>query len=209
MKKKFLIFTTFTLSCLSLQNCRQKVDNSPLPIIGERLGISPAGDTIYPTIRPFAFINQNGDTITNAVYNGKNYIVDFFFTHCPTICPIVTSNMLRVYEKFKDEPRVLLLSHSIDPRHDSINVLHEYASKLDVVAPKWNFVTGNRDSIYAIAADYFSIAKESPDIPGGFDHSGKLILVDKKKHVRAFCDGTDAKDVDRFMLDVEKLNNEQ
>ncbi len=208
MTRKILIFTSFALACFSFQNCREKIDTAPLPIIGERLGILPNGDTIYPTIRPFVFINQNGDSVRNTDFNNKNYIVDFFFTHCPTICPMVTSQMLRVHNKFKDEPRILLLSHSIDPRHDSINVLHEYASKLGVVAPKWNFVTGNRDTIYSIAADYFSIAKESPDIPGGFDHSGKLILVDKKKHVRAFCDGTGAKDVDRFMLDVEKLLKE-
>lgn len=179
--------------------------NQPLPIIGERLGISPSGDTIYPTVANFSFINQDGKTVTNADFEGKIYVVDFFFTHCPTICPKVTAQMLRVYDRFKDSASLLLLSHSIDPKNDTIGRLKEYAGKLGVVAPKWHFVTGERDSIYGIADDYFSIAKESPDAPGGFDHSGRLILVDKKRRIRSFCDGTDAKDVDRFMNDVQKL----
>ena len=205
-KHSFYFISAFVL--LSLQNCKEKIDNKPLPFIGERLGVTPAGDTIYPTIRPFAFVNQNGETVTNADFKDKIYIADFFFTHCPTICPKVTAQMLRIHDRFKDSSHVALLSHSIDPRHDSINVLHDYASKLGVVPPKWNFVTGNRDSIYAITSDYFSIAIETPGIQGGFDHSGRIILVDKNKHVRSFCDGTDAKAVDKFMLDIEKLLKE-
>lgn len=180
-----------------------------LPIIGERLGLTATGDTIYPTIPDFSFINQNGETVTNADFKGKIYVVDFFFTHCPTICPKVTAQMLRVHDRFKDSSGVLLLSHSIDPKHDTIGRLKEYAGKLGVVAPKWQFVTGEKDSIFGIADDYFSIAKENAEAPGGFDHSGRLILVDKKRHVRSFCDGTDAKDVDRFMGDVQTLLREQ
>ena len=176
-----------------------------LPIIGERLGFTPSGDTIYPTIANFSFTNQDGETVTNANFEGKIYVVDFFFTHCPTICPKVTAQMLRVYDRFKDSTNILLLSHTIDPKHDTIGRLKEYAGKLGVVAPKWQFVTGDKDSIYGIADDYFSIAKENPNAPGGFDHSGRLILVDKKRRVRSFCDGTDAKDVDRFMKDVQTL----
>ena len=179
--------------------------NQSLPIIGERLGFTPSGDTIYPTVANFSFINQDSQTVTNADFEGKIYVVDFFFTHCPTICPKVTAQMLRVHDRFKDSSMVLLLSHSIDPKNDTIGRLKEYATKLGVVAPKWHFVTGERDSIYGIADDYFSIAKESPDAPGGFDHSGRLILVDKKRRIRSFCDGTDAKDVDRFMKDVQTL----
>ncbi len=183
--------------------------NAPLPIIGERLGLTDKGDTIYPTIPPFAFVDQNRDTVRNVDFNGKIYVVDFFFTHCPTICPKVTAQMLRVYDHFKDSSAVLLLSHSIDPKRDSVGRLRDYAQNLGVKAPKWRFVTGERDSIYAIADDYFSIAKEDPKSPGGFDHSGRLILVDKKRRVRSFCDGTDAEDVDRFIKDIERLLKEQ
>ena len=206
--RKYIPFLVAILSPFFLQNCKKKLDDRPLPFIGERLGVTTAGDTIYPSIRPFSFVNQNGEKVTNADFKDKIYIADFFFTHCPTICPKVTAQMLRIHDRFKDSTHVALLSHSIDPRHDSISVLHDYASKLGVAPPKWNFVTGNRDSIYAITPDYYSIAIETPGIQGGFDHSGRIILVDKNKHVRSFCDGTNAKDVDKFMLDIEKLLKE-
>jgi protein SCO1 len=190
----------------SLFSCGDKEQpRALLPIIGERLGLTASGDTIYPTIPKFAFVNQNRDTVSNADFEGKIYVSDFFFTHCPTICPKVTAQMLRVYERFKDSASVGLLSHSIDPKRDSVGRLRDYADKMGVKAPKWHFVTGERDSIYSLADDYFSIAKEDPKSPGGFDHSGRLILVDKKRRVRSFCDGTDAEDVDRFIKDIEWL----
>jgi protein SCO1 len=200
----FIPLSILTFSC----QLEAPKNANQLPIIGERLGMTPTGDTIYPTIPVFSFTNQDGQAVNNATFEGKIYVVDFFFTHCPTICPKVTAQMLRVHDRFKDSSKVLLLSHSIDPKNDTIGRLKEYANKLGVAAPKWHFITGNQDSIYAIADDYFSIAKVSPNSPGGFDHSGRLILVDKQKHVRAFCDGTDAKDVDRFMDDILKLLKE-
>jgi protein SCO1 len=208
-KKAHLLFAfCFFLTPLSIffVSCdKNDINSKKLPIIGERLGLTASGDTIYPTIAAFHFVNQNGDKVSNADFENKIYVVDFFFTHCPTICPKVTAQMLRVHDRFKDSSAVLLLSHSIDPKNDTIGRLKEYAGKLGVVAPKWHFVTGEKDSIYSIADDYFSIAKESPNAPGGFDHSGRLILVDKQRRVRSFCDGTDAKDVDRFMKDIQTL----
>ena len=198
-----LLLTPLSIFFISCGN-----DVTKLPIIGERLGVTPAGDTIYPTIPSFRFINQKGDTVTNADFDGKIYVADFFFTHCPTICPKVTAQMLRVHDRFKDSTALALLSHSIDPKHDTVGRLAEYAGKLGVFAPKWHFITGVKDSIYAMADDYFSITIENPNVAGGFDHSGRLILVDKKRRVRSFCDGTDAKDVDRFMVDIETLLKE-
>ena len=199
-----LLLTPLSIFFISCGN-----DSATLPIIGERLGVTPAGDTIYPTIPSFRFINQKGDTVTNADFDGKIYVADFFFTHCPTICPKVTAQMLRVHDRFKDSTALALLSHSIDPKHDTVGRLAEYAGKLGVFAPKWHFITGVKDSIYAMADDYFSITIENPNVAGGFDHSGRLILVDKKRRVRSFCDGTDAKDVDRFMQDIQTLLREQ
>ncbi len=196
------------LICFSLYAC---TDNAPqsLPIIGERQGITAQGDTIYTTITDFKFVNQNHDTVSNKDFDNKLYVVDFFFTKCPTICPKVTAQMLRVHDRFKDTAQVVLLSHTIDPKNDSIGRLAEYAQKLGVKAPKWHFVTGEKDLIYGIADDYFSIAKEDPTSPGGFDHSGRLILVDKKRRVRSYCNGTDEKDVDRFMGDILTLLKEK
>lgn len=178
-----------------------------LPILGER-DVTPAGDTLYPTIPDFQFIDQDSQLVNNATFAGKAYVVDFFFIHCPTICPKVKANGLRVYEKFKSEDRLLMLSHSIDIRNDTVGALHRHAQKLGIDSKKWHLVTGDHDAIYAIADNYFSVATEDPSAPGGFDHSGRLILVDKNRHVRSFCDGTDAADVDRFMKDIELLLKE-
>ncbi len=175
----------------------------PLPILGEK--IIENGDTIYHTIPDFAFIDQDSQVVTNETFKGKIYVADFFFISCPTICPKVTKQMLRIYKHFEDDDRVALLAHTIDVKHDTIPRLKDYATKLGVRTDKWHFVTGDKDAIYDIADDYFSIAIEDPDAPGGFDHSGKIILVDDKRRVRSFADGTDPESVDRLIADMEKL----
>lgn len=191
-----------------LTACFQAPEKRVLPILGER-DISPAGDTIYREIPDFAFVDQDSQLVTNATFDNKVYVVDFFFIHCPTICPRVKKNGLRIYEKYKDDARVVLLSHSIDTKNDTVAALRRHAEKLGIETQRWHLVTGEKDAIYGIADDYFSVATENPDAPGGFDHSGRLILVDKKRRVRSFCDGTDAKDVDRFMKDIDLLLEEQ
>jgi protein SCO1/2 len=179
-----------------------------LPILGER-DVAPNGDTIYRSIPPFLFTDQDSQAVNNASYEGKIYVADFFFIHCPTICPKVKANGLRIYEHFKNDPRIFQLSHSIDVKNDTVAALKRHADKLGISGPKWRLVTGDHDAIYGIADDYFSVATEDPESPGGFDHSGRLILVDKNRHVRSFCDGTDAKEVDRFIKDIEILLEEQ
>ncbi len=192
---------------LLIAACGPNVD-APLPILGER-DVAPNGDTIYRSIPKFAFVDQDSQLVNNATFEGKIYAVDFFFIHCPTICPKVKANGLRIYQKFLNDDRFMLLSHSIDTKNDTVAALKRHADKLNIDAKKWRFVTGARDSIFGIADDYFSIAKENPDAPGGFDHSGRIILVDKNRHVRAFCNGTDAEDTDRFIRDIERLLKEQ
>jgi protein SCO1 len=196
---KYLFSIVLLVAIFSCKN----VERADLPILGERDMIN--GDTAYHTIPDFSFMDQDSNMVTNATYKDKIYVVDFFFTSCPTICPKVTAQMLRLYDKYKDNDQIMLLSHTIDVKHDTIPKLKFYADKLNVKAPKWRFVTGAKDSIYRIANDYFSVAKEDPNTPGGFDHSGRLILVDSKKMVRAFCDGTDEVDVTRFMEDIDFL----
>ncbi len=177
----------------------------PLPILGQKDIDPQTGDTLYHTIPDFAFIDQDSQLVTNETFAGKAYVVDFFFLSCPTICPKVTRQMLRIYERFENDDRLLLLAHTIDPKRDSVPRLREYAQNLGVRSDKWHFVTGDKDAIYEIADDYFSIAIENPDAPGGFDHSGRIILVDKNRHIRSFCNGTDPKSVDKFIRDIEQL----
>ena len=189
-----------------LHSCRGPVKTNQLPVLGHKEYIE--GDTIYETIRDFSFVNQDSAEVTNTTFANKIYVVDFFFTSCPTICPKVKKQMMRIHEEFQDESELLFLSHSIDTKRDTVARLKQYANLLDIDQSKWHFVTGEKDSIYAIAEDYFSIAHEDPDAPGGFDHSGRLILVDEKRRVRSFCNGTEAEDVDRFMKDIVTLLNE-
>ncbi len=199
-----VIWVFFFLSALIFTSCQS--EEKKLPIIGHKT--IEGTDTTYHTIPDFTFVNQDSQKITPATFEDKIYVVDFFFTSCPTICPVVKSQMLRIYEQFANEDRLLFLSHSVDGRRDSVPRLKVYADNLGVDAERWHFVTGDIVEIYDIAEDYFSVAKEDPEAPGGFDHSGRLILVDTNKHVRSFCDGTDTEDVDRFMKDIEKLLDE-
>lgn len=182
----------------------EKVDR--LPILGEYEIID--GDTVFHAIPDFSFINQDSSIVTNETFAGKAYVADFFFISCPTICPKTTKQMLRIHDKFKSDNRLALVAHSIDPKRDNVAALANYSRNLDVTSAKWHFLTGEKDELYDIADDYFSIAIEDPDAPGGFDHSGRLILVDKDRHIRSFCDGTDPADVDRFMEDIQILLDE-
>lgn len=205
MHKYFLIFLTLSGILFSCQPTPPKED-AKLPILGNRE--FDGTDTIYHQIPDFIFVNQDSQIVTNATFDNKMYVADFFFTSCPTICPKVKKQMLRLYERYENQDSLLFASYTVDPKRDSVGKLHQYAYNLDVSTEKWHFITGDKDELYAIADDYFSIAIEDPNAPGGFDHSGRLILVDENRHVRAFCDGTDAAAVDRFMLDIEKLLEE-
>lgn len=173
-----------------------------LEILGNKKEVN--GEMVYHTIPDFSFINQDSAVVTNATFENKAYVVDFFFISCPTICPKVKKQMLRIYEAFDDAP-IALLSHTVDTKRDTVGRLKHYATNLGVSTDRWHFVTGNKAEIYDIADDYFSIVVEDKYAPGGFDHSGRLILVDKNRHIRSFCDGTNPEDVDKFMMDIEAL----
>lgn len=198
---RYLLIMLF--SALLLAACTQ---DEKLPILGEKT--EQDGEMIYHSIPDFEFVDQDSQLVTNATFEDKIYVVDFFFTSCPTICPKVKQQMLRIYERFADEPNLVFLSHSIDTKRDTVERLKKYADGLGIETDRWHLVTGDKDKIYEIADDYFSIAIEDPDAPGGFDHSGNLILVDWNRHVRSFANGTDPNKVDQFMKDIEVLIKE-
>jgi protein SCO1/2 len=180
-----------------------QMEQERLPILGEKLieGI----DTTYHTIPDFKFTNQEEQEVTPATFEDKIYVVDFFFVSCPTICPVVKAQMLRVLDAYQDEERLVFLSHTIDPKRDTVERLKKYADNLGVGVPKWHFVTGEKEKLHGIASSYFSIAYEDESAPGGFDHSGRLILIDQNKHIRSYCDGTDPESVDQFIKDIAIL----
>ena len=137
----------------------------------------------------FEFINQHGDTITDKDYLGKVYVIEFFFTTCPSICPIMNENLISVQNEIANDEDFGIVSITIDPKHDTPEVLKEYAKNYGVTNPNWNFLTGEREKIYAMANQGFGIfADEDQTVPGGFAHSGLFALIDKEGYVRSRLD---------------------
>jgi len=162
----------------------------------------------YHKIKDFSMKNQNGETITQEFYNDKIYVADFFFTTCPTICPIMTENMGYVQEKIKNDSDVLLLSFSVTPEIDSVKQLKKYALEKNVIDSKWNLVTGNKKDIYNLARTSYLVAKTNGD-GGKYDmiHTENFVLVDKEKRIRGFYDGTNSKEMDQLLNDIKILKN--
>lgn len=163
----------------------------------------------YHTVKDFKLINQNGDTITEDFYEDKIYVADFFFTTCLTICPVMTDHMLKIQEKIKDDPEVLLLSHTVFPKTDSVPVLKEYAIEKGVIDEKWNLVTGDKKHIYDLARKSYLASKSNGD-GGPYDmiHTENFVLVDKEKRIRGFYDGTDAEAIEDLLNDIKVLKAE-
>lgn len=137
----------------------------------------------------FEFINQDGDTITDKDYLGKVYVIEYFFTTCPSICPIMNENLISVQNEIENEEDFGIVSITIDPKHDTPEVLKEYAKDYGVTNPNWNFLTGDREKIYEMANRGFGIfADEDETVPGGFAHSGLFALIDKEGYVRSRLD---------------------
>lgn len=163
----------------------------------------------YHTIADFKLLNQNGDTITQDYYDGKIYVADFFFTTCQTICPIMTDHMLKIQEKLKNDPDVLLLSHTVIPQADSVPQLKKYAVEKGIDDKKWNLVTGDKKQIYDLARKSYLAAKSEGDA-GPFDmiHTENFVLVDKEKRIRGFYDGTSPEAIQDLLHDIEILKKE-
>ena len=163
----------------------------------------------FHRIADFSLTNQNGKTVTQKDFNGKIYVADFFFTTCPNICIAMTDNLLKVQEKFKNNPNVMLLSHSVTPKIDSVPQLKKYAIEKGVIDQKWNLVTGDKKEIYELARKSYLAVKEDGD-GGPFDmiHTENFILVDPERRVRGFYDGTDLEEIQRLFEELEILVQE-
>lgn len=159
----------------------------------------------YHTISDFSLINQNGDTITEAFYDDKIYVADFFFTTCQSICPIMTKNMKEVQDKLINDKEILLLSHSVTPEIDSVEQLKRYAISNQINDDKWNLVTGDKKQIYNLARKSYLAVEDDP--LGNYDmiHTENFILIDKKKQIRGFYDGTLGSEIIRLLDDIEIL----
>ena len=163
-------------------------------------------DTIPHRIADFRFVNQDSTIVTNASFKDQIYIANFFFISCPSICPEMSKQMYRIYEKFKENEQVGLLSHTIDPNYDTVAALANYANLLGVSSEKWQFVTGDKEQIYDIGeTSYMVVANEDDNAPGGFIHSSAFLLIDKERQVRGVYDGTVSSQIDLLMRDINKL----
>ncbi|WP_196887172.1 SCO family protein [Aureivirga sp. CE67] len=160
-------------------------------------------------ISDFELINQNGETITQEDYNGKIYVADFFFTRCQTICPIMTTNMAKIQEAFKNDDDIMFLSHSVTPVMDSVPVLKEYAKKKGVIDGKWHVTTGDKKHIYELARkSYFAVLEEGDGGEQDFIHTENFVLIDKRKQIRNYYDGTNPEDIQRLIEDIKILKKE-
>lgn len=199
--------------CLAFLNACHSAATKTLPIYGERQTVTKTVDgksvvdTIYQTIPAFKFVNQYNDTITNKNLDGKIYVADFFFTSCPSICPIMQRNMLLVYNEFKNDPNVKILSHTIDPKHDTVPVLKDYADKLGISGNSWWLLLGQKEVVYQLAEKHYLVSVNEGK--GGFIHQGWFVLVDKQKRIRGSYDGTVPDQVKQLVADMHTLQQEK
>jgi len=205
--RKILIVAAFILLCGA---CKFNGEKKNLPIYGNRQPVAKTvngkmvTDTIYQTIPAFKFVNQYGDSISNKTLDGNIYVADFFFTTCPSICPVMHRNMLDVYNTFKNTADFKIISHTIDPQHDSVPILKKYADKLGVTGNTWWFVQGKKEDIYKLSESYL-VRKPQEDVKQLFIHDGSFLLIDKQKRVRGAYDGTDPKQVSQLIADIKTL----
>lgn len=202
--KILFVFQLGLLAAILFFSCNQTADSVAIKRIVN--GKIVEADSVYG-ISAFRFQNQMGDTITQEDVTGKVVVADFFFINCPSICPRMKAQMLRVYEQYRTRKDFLILSHTIDPKRDTVEAMRAYAQKLGVV-DGWYFLTGNKDSLFAVADKYLVSAEEDPASPGGFAHSGNFILVDKDGKIRGYYDGTDEAATTKLIKDIGKLLEE-
>jgi len=213
--KRFIIFFGVVSSIILLLFYKALLPQKKLPVFQPAMvNYELVDSTIqhikkFHRIADFELINQNGKTVTHENFNGKIYVADFFFTTCPTICISMTDNLLKVQKEIQNNPNILLISHSVTPKIDSVTQLKKYAIEKGVNDKKWHLVTGDKKEIYKLARKSYLAVKDEGD-GGPFDmiHTENFILVDPDKRIRGFYDGTDSKEIKRLLLEIKILHSE-
>jgi protein SCO1 len=202
-----MILTVFLFSCDQFSEKQLPIYN-PSDFNPELVDKSLQSTTENHTVSDFRLINQNGKQISQEDYQDKIYVADFFFTRCPSICPIMTDNLVKIQEEFLNNDDIMLLSLSVTPKMDSIPVLREYADKKGVIDSKWNITTGNKKHIYELARkSYFAVVEQGDGGLQDFIHTPNFILVDKKRQIRGIYDGTNDDEILRLISDINILIN--
>ncbi|PBQ31464.1 SCO family protein [Sphingobacteriaceae bacterium] len=201
---------TLTLSVLLLFNCKPEAPKFLLPVYGEKkVSIDAGKDTVYHTIADFKFTNQYGETVSKETVKNKIYVANFFFATCKSICPEMSTNLIDVQKAFVKDDSVLILSHSVNPLHDTVEVLMNYATTYSAIKNKWHLLTGDKKEIYALAKNSYIVnAFEDDGSPEGFLHSELFLLIDTKGRMRGMYDGTNKAEVQKLIADIHLLKNE-
>ncbi len=216
----FLIFSgvTLTVFYIALKPKKMLPVYNPSDVNPEMVDSTVQFKSKYHKISDFSFINQNGKTITQKDYQGKIYVADFFFTTCGSICPKMTTNLTVVQKAILNNPKVMLLSHTVMPDIDNVAILKKYAIKNGVLDSKWNLVTGDKKDIYKMARmSYLAVKQGKPNEIYDMVHTENFVLVDTKGQVRGFYDGTNLdkpteegiKNINQLIEDIEFLSNEK
>ena len=201
------IFIFLFISCNQDSNKQLPIYN-PVDFNPKLVDKSVRNITENHTVSDFNLINQNGTIITSKDYENKIYVVDFFFTSCPSICPIMTNNMLKIQDEFINNDDIMLLSMSVTPEIDNVEVLKEYAIEKGVIDSKWNITTGQKKHIYELARkSYFAVVEQGDGGLQDFIHTPNFILVDNKKQIRGIYDGTEENQISRLIRDINVLVN--
>ena len=207
MKLKLILKIILICSIVFYFGCTEKKSSVLLPIYGEKKII--AGDTIYHQIANFNLTNQIGQVVNQNTTKNKIYIANFFFASCQSICPMMSNQLQEVQKAFLADDSVLILSHSVNPLHDTVAVLNNYADTYGAKTNKWHLLTGNKKQIYDLAkTSYLVNAFEDDGSPEGFLHSELFLLIDKKARIRGMYDGTNTAEVKKLIEDVKLLKQE-
>ena len=201
---RYTILLSAVISLLAI-SCKEKAPTT-LPKLGFKKIVD--GNEVDHFVRDWTFLNSDSVEVTNKDLSDVVYVSDFFFRSCPTICPKVAREMKRVYKAYEDNDQVKFVSFTLDPKRDTPQKLKEYAANLQVDTDKWWFLHGDKDKIYDLTSDYMQIGYEDEDAPGGFDHSGFLVLADKSGHIRSFSLGTDPEETPKMINAIKTLLKE-
>lgn len=211
MKNTLILLFILVLGIFLAWFALRQADDKPLrllPYFGPKAALK-VNDTMYHRVGDFSFVNQYGKPITEKQVAGKIYVTDYFFTTCKSICPIMNTQLVRVYKAFQNNEDVLILSHTVDPETDSVPQLALHAAKYGVANDRWHFLTGDKKALYELARKSYLLNAEEGD--GGeedFIHTQNFALIDKERHIRGFYDGTDSADVSRLITDMNTLLKE-
>lgn len=207
MKLKLILKIILICSIVFYFGCTEKKSSVLLPIYGEKKIID--SDTIYHQIASFNLTNQIGQVVNQNTTKNKIYIANFFFASCQSICPMMSNQLQEVQKAFLADDSVLILSHSVNPLHDTVAVLNNYADTYGAKTNKWHLLTGNKKQIYDLAkTSYLVNAFEDDGSPEGFLHSELFLLIDKKARIRGMYDGTNTAEVKKLIEDVKLLKQE-